>query len=250
MTRNRYETYGRGQGDLAQFMKSQVVTDDDLHDSVRDRAAGVIKSAGQMKPAGVTGTISKQSVDHRNATSMLVDPIPPIAALDGDMCVRACAVALCTSMCIRVYALFTSICMRMYIHSSCSGGRPKKQSRASLLDILDDDDGGAVPRVAAAAAAVGSWSSASAKPVALENMYRAPVATVAKPPTSGYPLIASVSEFYDQVRVVIYACNVVEACLVVCVCCLKPRVKPCTSVEAGCHPSSLSEICPPLPPVS
>jgi hypothetical protein len=231
-------------------MKSQVVTDDDLHDSVRDRAAGVIKSAGQMKPAGVTGTISKQSVDHRNATSMLVDPIPPIAALDGDMCVRACAVALCTSMCIRVYALFTSICMRMYIHSSCSGGRPKKQSRASLLDILDDDDGGAVPRVAAAAAAVGSWSSASAKPVALENMYRAPVATVAKPPTSGYPLIASVSEFYDQVRVVIYACNVVEACLVVCVCCLKPRVKPCTSVEAGCHPSSLSEICPPLPPVS
>jgi hypothetical protein len=241
MTRNRYETYGRGQGDLAQFMKSQVVTDDDQHDSVRDTAAGATKSAGQMKPAGVTGTISKQSVDRRNATSMLVDPIPPIAALDGDMCVRACAVAL-----------FTSMCTRMYIHSSCSGGRPKKQSRASLLDILDDDDGGAVPRIATAAAAVVSWSSASSKPVALENMYRAPVVTVAKPPTSGYPLIASVSEFYDQVRVVIYACNlhVVAACLIVCVCCLKPRVKPCTSVEAGCQPSSLSEICPPLPPVS
>ena len=79
--------------------------------------------------------------------------------------------------------------------SSCerTSDRPK-QKRASLLDILDDDDGGACGRAPAAAETLPAL-------VPICSSRNAPAAPHAV--TSGAPLITSVAEFYDQVRVLV-----------------------------------------------
>jgi hypothetical protein len=100
--RLRYESYGRGQGDLAQFMRSQAVPDgiDELQDSGYETGARMGNLSGQIGSSRVSSgggsssssiSIRKQSSGDSNSALMqqpvLAAPHPSIAALVVDMCV-------------------------------------------------------------------------------------------------------------------------------------------------------------------
>jgi hypothetical protein len=66
---DRYDAYGRGQGDLAQFMKSQVVSElgDELLEKARDVPCRQPAPNWQAKTTGGIGMVQRESAEEPKA---------------------------------------------------------------------------------------------------------------------------------------------------------------------------------------